>query len=302
MRVLVHLGLNKCASTFIQKILSNARTRLAQSGTWYPVEDGRTCHYGLSRHYGFGPDAPEVTDRTIGDAVNAAAALGCNQLILSSEYLSLYRPRAAERLMSALDVAGCEAEFLLFSRDIPGWIKSLFNQYVRTVDGGKALPHIDAFVDQVLRNRTIDVVERYEQWSGLVTPGTLRHYRLGKGQDRRAVLKPFSTFCGFPIPTSIDNQDNVSVGAEQLFRIGQLRANPRNKSQEAELQRLLSGASCNASAPADYLTISADRLARIESEITSPYEALPWLSLNDEISPRFPASTDSEINHSSAAW
>ena len=41
MRVLIHLGLNKCGSTYIQTALADARARLARNGVAYPLEPGR---------------------------------------------------------------------------------------------------------------------------------------------------------------------------------------------------------------------------------------------------------------------
>ena len=289
MRVLVHLGLNKCASTYVQHALSAARTRLGQAGTWYPIENGRNGHYGLSRHYGFGPDAPEVADKTIGNIVDAASALGCDQIILSSEYLSLYRPHAAERFVAALNVAGCSAEYVLFSRDIPDWLQSLFNQYVRTVDSPRPLPGISAFVDQVLRNRTVDVAQRHNLWADLVAPGALRHYQLGPDLDQRAVLRPFSAFSGVRIPSPTIESGNASIGPNELFRIGQLRSTQRTDAADKELQYLLSGGKTPQAAPDGYLTISPDRFARIEAEITAPYEAL-WKTDLDTVMP-LPATT-----------
>ena len=58
MHVLVHLGLNKCGSTYLQHALHAARPRLIEAGTFYPEQSGPPCQYGLSRYYGFGPDAP----------------------------------------------------------------------------------------------------------------------------------------------------------------------------------------------------------------------------------------------------
>ena len=94
MQILVHLGLNKCASTYIQRALAAAQAGLRRHGVFYPVEGGRTAQYGLSRHYGFGPDIDGVTPRGLPWLMAEAEKRHCTRMILSSEYLSLRRPAA----------------------------------------------------------------------------------------------------------------------------------------------------------------------------------------------------------------
>ena len=95
MQVLLHLGLNKCASTYIQNALDAARPALLDAGVWYPAQPGPPCQYGLSRAYGFGPDESDIPKAFVADLVAEAALRGCGRLILSSEYLSLHRPAGA---------------------------------------------------------------------------------------------------------------------------------------------------------------------------------------------------------------
>ena len=275
MHVLVHLGLNKCGSTFLQHALDAARLRLCAAGIWYPSQAGPPCQYGLSRYYGFGPDAPGIAQQTVATLVASARAASCGRLILSSEYLSLYRPAAAERLVADLTRAGCRAEFLFFSRPIVDWVRSLFNQYVRTVEGGRYLPGIDAFVDQVLENRAIDVARRYHQWDRLAAPGALRHLRISPGEDAMALLTPVSVFCSLDIAPPPDLPRNASVCTDSLFRIGQLRQEAPNRARNLELEALLNGGPPPGRAPADYLRISPAQHDRLVREIVEPYERLP---------------------------
>ena len=115
MRVLVHLGLNKCASTFIQQALKAAAADLRLAGVAYTGTGTRAAHYGLSQHYGFGPDAPGLGCQDVTRILDKTAAQGCDRMILSSEYLSLYRPKAAARLVADLEDAGVTAEYLMYS-------------------------------------------------------------------------------------------------------------------------------------------------------------------------------------------
>ncbi len=97
MQILVHLGLNKCASTYLQQALAAAQSGLRRQGVFYAVEGGRPAQYGLSRHYGFGPDVDGVTRRSLRWLMAEASKRHCTRLIVSSEYLSLCRPAAIWR-------------------------------------------------------------------------------------------------------------------------------------------------------------------------------------------------------------
>ena len=273
MEILIHIGLNKCASTYVQHALDEARGALQAAGTCYPLQDGPPCQYGLSRGLGFGPEAPGIAVQTLDGLIADAAGRDCGRLILSSEYLSLWRPAAAKRLGAALATSGAHVQALMFSRDVPGWIRSLFNQYVRTVDGGRYLPCIDAFVDQVLSNGAADIARRHRQWSALLPPGALRHYRLPI--EPAAALAPFSAFARVDIPPPRRPVPNASVAAGALYRIGRLRQQPPGPGRDAAIARLLAEPALAGDAPPGYLTIGADRMERLESEIIAPYRAIP---------------------------
>ena len=102
MQVLVHIGLNKCASTFIQNALDNARLRLENAGVLYPKDCGPPCQYSVSKHYGFGPEAPEITARPVREIIREAQRRGMHKIILSSEYFSLFRPKAVQGFLAEI--------------------------------------------------------------------------------------------------------------------------------------------------------------------------------------------------------
>lgn len=279
MQVLVHLGFNKCASTFVQNALFGSAAVLHDAGVAYPGTAPRTCHYGLSRHYGFGPEAADIAPVDLGTLFEQAAEAGCDKVILSSEYLSLCRPAAAARFVADIERAGVEAEYVLFSRPVLGWISALFNQYVKTVDDGKPLPDINAFVDQVLRNRAIDLAGRHTMWQGLVGRRALTHYRLGRASASAEILTPFEKFAGCEINGTPARNANRSLSADQIYSIGRLRALPQGPARDGEIARLVNGGTPRERAPETYLRISQDRMQRIRTEIEEPYLALPWQPL-----------------------
>ncbi|MEL7154165.1 MAG: hypothetical protein AAFN51_10345, partial [Pseudomonadota bacterium] len=194
MHILLHIGLNKCGSTFIQSALDHARPTLKAADTWYPEQEGPPCQYGLSKAYGFGPDAPDIAEQSLLDNFEQAEAQGCTKLILSSEYFSLERPEAARRLWRDLSSLARTVQVVAFSRDVFAWVHSLFNQYIKAVEGPGQLDDLNAFIDQTLGNRAIDVAARINMWREIVPARAFSHYRLDEGQDRHAALGVFETF------------------------------------------------------------------------------------------------------------
>ncbi|MEM7212041.1 MAG: hypothetical protein AAF479_09120 [Pseudomonadota bacterium] len=279
MQVLVHLGLNKCASTFIQNALDQSRPILKSAGTWYPDQTGPPCQYGVSKHYGFGPNEPSIVPRSVAALIDEADRNRCDRLILSSEYLSLCRPNAARAFCEDLAKYSRQTRFVIFSREIFGWVRSLFNQYIKAVEGPGQLDDLNAFIDQVLSNRAAHVAERMAMWQGLAPEGSVRHYRLAPEQDRTDVLSIFETFAGLSIEMEAPEIANGSIDAAALHRIGRLRRKLPTPDRDAEIERLSCGGASPYPEPAGFLDISADRRARIIREIVAPYAALPSLTL-----------------------
>lgn len=278
MQILVHLGLNKCASTAIQQALATARDRLLQCGVFYPVVDGRVAQYGLSRHYGFGPDAQGVTPRSLECMVARARRHGCRRLVLSSEYLSLHRPAAIAAFVADLAALDAQAQFLLFSRPLEPWLRSLFNQYVKTVDGGPYLRTINAYVDQVLANGAIDIARRYRAWAEAVGADRLAHHHITEGQPPGDVLTPFSAFAGAPLmPAGEDDNRSLAPGA--LYLTGLIRQAAPDPGRNG-LLALIAGRRCDwVPVPRGYLEIDTPHMARLEAEVGMAFAALPRTGL-----------------------
>lgn len=275
MQVLVHLGLNKCASTYLQHALSASRAALLRAGVFYPAAGGRHCDYGVSRQYGFGPDAAEIPCQPVAPVIARARALGAERVILSSEYFSLHRPAAAGRLVNDLSAAECRVRYILFSRPVIGWIRSLYNQYLRTVDDGRPPADIDAFVDQVLANGAIDIRRRYEMWRGLAGSANIEHFRIADPTPGAKVLAPFAQFAGVEIPVPGQAEANPSIPPGALYRIARLRAEAPAPARDALIRRLIAGELAAPPAPAGFLVIGKERMARLKEQVIEPYEAIP---------------------------
>ena len=274
MKILVHLGLNKFASTYIQQALAAAQAALRQRGVFYAVEGGRPAQYGLSRHYGFGPDVDGVTPRSLRWLMAEASTRNCTRLIVSSEYLSLCRPAAIAEFTADLDGLGVEASFLIYSRETGPWLRSLFNQYVKTVDSGPHFRSINGFVDHVLANGAIDMARRYAAWAEAVGAERLAHHHITDHQPPEAVLTPFSDFAGIPIaPAGRGGNQSLSPGA--LYLTGLIRQSMPTPGRN-HLLAAVAASDCRwVPVPEDYLEIDPEHAARLDHEITAPFAALP---------------------------
>lgn len=278
MDILIHLGLNKCASTYIQQALSTAQAGLRQQGVFYAVEGGRPAQYGLSRHYGFGPDVDGVTPRSLAWLMAEAAKRQCTKLIISSEYLSLCRPAAIAAFTADLEAQGANARFLIYSREVTPWLRSLFNQYVKTADSGPHFHSINEFVDHVLTNGAIDIARRYHAWAEAVGAERLAHHHIATGQAPKDVLAPFADFAGMPIaPATQDDNRSMSIGA--LYLTGLIRQAMPGAGRDRLLARIATSDCAWVPVPADYLEIGADRMASLEDQVATPFAALPRTNL-----------------------
>lgn len=117
MQVLVHLGLNKCASTYIQAALSAAAAPLLEHGVYYDVTEGRTAHYDVSDHYGFDKEKAGHTPTSLAALFRRADEHGCGRIIVSSEYFSRPKRSAIAAFRDDLEKLDADARLLLFSRE-----------------------------------------------------------------------------------------------------------------------------------------------------------------------------------------
>ena len=283
MQILVHIGLNKCGSTFIQNALDQARPVLKSAGTWYPLQEGPPCQYGLSKSYGFGPDDSDVAPQHLTELIQEAESQRCQRLILSSEYLSLHRPDAAARLWRDLSADADDTQVVVFSREVFGWVRSLFNQYVKAVEGPGQLDNLNAFIDQTLANRAIDLAARIAMWRDMLPSKAFHHYRLTEAQDRNAMLGVFETFAGLTVELDPPEHGNISIDSAALYRIGQLRRRFPSPERDAEITRLLTGGASPYPTPEGFLRISPGRRARLIREIVAPYAVLPSEPLSQNV-------------------
>jgi hypothetical protein len=128
MRLTLHVGLPKTATTTIQHVLEGAKPLLAGQGVVYPLTTAG--HLGLVRQVQSGREADAA--RTI-DAM-AEEARGAGHMLLSCEHMSLMPERAVVRLKEMFE-AGLpglrEVRVLAFVREPVGFATSLCQQRLK---------------------------------------------------------------------------------------------------------------------------------------------------------------------------
>ena len=275
MDILIHIGLNKCASTQIQHALHAGRPDLAAVGVFYPDQPGPPCQYGLSKAFGFGPDDDGIIEQPIETLLAAAYDARCSRMILSSEYFSLWNPSGVERFVTQSQSLGARLRVLAISRDPIAWIRSQFNQYVRTVHGGGLISCIDEYVDQVLARDGFNIAKRFAQWRDIVGAKAMVHHKME--QDEIRILSPFSAFAGTQIDLHWYGDRNSSLDADRLHRVAVLRQLPASERVEFEISKILSGGQAPTPAPDKYMTISDAQMTRLEQEVIRPYRKIPLM-------------------------
>ena len=197
MRIILHLGAHKTATTYLQETLAANRQALRARGVGYvPLDQMRATLTAQVTRSGF-------------DVKTALAALveehsGCDRLILSDENLAglcgqavrdgTYYARIGERVGRVVEgAAGMDVEIRYATRAYPAFVASMYCEYLRhkpflTIEEYLAAVDVDAFSWR----RIVGTL------CGLVGPGRVTTWRF---EDFGAVEPAvFAALCGDAAP------------------------------------------------------------------------------------------------------
>lgn len=279
MQVLVHIGLNKCASTYVQAALAAARAGLRAQGVYYDVTDGRFAHYTVSDHYGFGSGKVVRKPMSLSALVRQAEDHGCGRIIISSEHFSRPRRPAIAAFRDDLEKLAVEARFLFFSREPVSWARSLFNQHVKTMDDGPYFSSINSFIDHALQRGIMDIAKRYRAWAEAFGDARVEHYHIAEGRSPGDVLLPFADFAGLDLQPAPNADHNHSLSPGALYLSGLVRRAPPLPGRSRVLASIAASDCSWVPVPPDYFEIDAERMARLEEQVIAPFAALPRAEL-----------------------
>ncbi len=125
MKLIVHPGLHKTGSTYLQHVLNNNHAALRARGVYYRRQAGYPAHHGAAWRILLGDPQPVV------DMAAEARAADCDTILLSSEDLegALYDDRPVQAVQNAAAAAGIDStEWHVVLRDPGEAFASLFAQ------------------------------------------------------------------------------------------------------------------------------------------------------------------------------
>ncbi len=128
MRLIVHLGFHKTASTFLQQLLTGNRDRLAAHGVWYDAEAVCGAHHPIANPLLAGDPAPFAA------MIARARDADCHTILFSSENLEAlpFVPDVAALLEATAAAAGVEAiDYHAVLREPGAYFESLHAQLSR---------------------------------------------------------------------------------------------------------------------------------------------------------------------------
>jgi hypothetical protein len=116
MRLIVHAGLHKTGSTYLQQAMNDNRDALLARGVHYAKQAGSPAHHGIAR------DCLRRDFSSLAAMIEEARAKGCHTAILSSQELeaAIFDPLASGGIEQAAAAAGVEAVEWHFCLRDPG--------------------------------------------------------------------------------------------------------------------------------------------------------------------------------------
>lgn len=125
MKLVIHPGLHKTGSTYLQHALNDNRAALVRHGVYYQHQPGYPAHHHAAWRVLLGDPQPLVA------MAGQARKAGCDTVLFSSEDLegALYDDRPLHAIESAMREAGiCEVEWHVVLREPGAAFASLFAQ------------------------------------------------------------------------------------------------------------------------------------------------------------------------------
>lgn len=157
-RLVLHIGVQKSGTTYVQRVLRTCADDLAEAGFGYPLPPwadrvaGRNLHetatYGLlGTEYPWVSEARAAAERGNWDWLAKWVREWPGTAVLSAEALSVVREDAARRLIAELDVP--DLQVVATARGLGSLLPSSWQQHIRN---GRTMP-FEAFLDHLAAER-----------------------------------------------------------------------------------------------------------------------------------------------------
>ncbi|RHW28706.1 hypothetical protein D0Z08_02315 [Nocardioides immobilis] len=218
---MLHIGAMKTGTTFLQQLLADHRTALAEHGFRVPRDQALALRGVLDGTPG--PDATTRRDRVAGRFLREVQEYDGRGSVVSWEFLSFLDPSQARRLLDAL--AGVEVDVVLTVRDAA---RTMPAQWQTTCRNGTTLPWprfargIGAWLDEGRDNRaarlfrrTQGVSQMLDVWTGAVGRDRVRVVTVPRsGADPLLLWRRFAEATGIDSDLAVDPdvRRNPSLG------------------------------------------------------------------------------------------
>lgn len=235
--LIVHIGLHKTGTTWIQRRLHELRDVLEKAAISYPDLDGRIAHHALAAEIrkGVDPSAPDSQQRSLLDRIRNT---DFQRFVVSSEHFDEFAPDEVPHLKHFADAANVNLSVVYFIRNQV----DLFESSLRgTRVYAKFLKTDDELLASCQERRAWKFATFHRMWESVLGKGNVR---VGVYEDNDDILTGFALLSGLTseLPTA------ALVG----------QAHKRNPSMDARF--VLSARKI--AALADQLGLSEDDLCR----------------------------------------
>jgi hypothetical protein len=250
-KVILHIGVQKSGTTFLQHMLHDNNEVLAAAGVRYPISrDWYLGRRSVLNHewssYGLlGAEYPWVATeqaaaqsgswRALLDQVHALPG----RVLLSAEALSVIRSAAIDRVMDALGAD--DVQVVITARNLARSLASLWQQHVRNGRSSSFNSYLENLAEQRKKGR--DHIEHYPDahvWRAFMLSGLVRRWSQAGASQVHLVTTPggppdllwrrFAQAIGLPdlaqIPVGVDlnRQAHTGLTAPEILVLASLNA------------------------------------------------------------------------------
>jgi hypothetical protein len=200
-RLILHIGLQKSGTTYLQELIASGADELAEAGIVYPVSPAgkrrrRTENHEWASYGLLGPEYPWVseqraaTEKGTWKALERQVARTKGTVLLSAEALSVIRTPAIRTLLTRLGVD--DVEVVVTARSLGRSLPSLWQQHVRN---GRRLG-FERYLDMLGEQRRLTAARTEEDgelhlWRAFAIGRLARRWAREVGESRvRVVTSP----------------------------------------------------------------------------------------------------------------
>jgi hypothetical protein len=166
-KIILHIGLQKSGTTYLQEVLGHCTAEFAEAGTLYPlpaetprpgtVENHEHAMYGLlGTEFPWVAEARAIELREGWERLSAQVRAWPGTVLLSAEALAVIRTPAIRRLLDTLEVP--DLDVLVTARSLGRSLPSLWQQHIRNGRAGTFDDYLHVLADQ--RDRPLEQIEQ----------------------------------------------------------------------------------------------------------------------------------------------